>query len=159
MEKEEERIPFQTDDIVEDMMGYARKLGALGELISAYSWLSNESNKGEEDFMRCAQELGMIIKDYAEGLDILLKKANHSFVDIDKNIVFSLTHCQEVYEFTSQHKHKPDVYHIDYQMKELDSFIHNAAMPAFDLKNKFESLRNEIIKNNAGKSVSAAATS
>lgn len=147
MAHEEEKIPFQSADIIEDMMGYARKLGALGEIIAAYSWISKESRLGEEEFMHCADELGMIIKDYAEGLNILLKKQNHSFVDLEKNVVFSLEGCKEVYEIISKHKHSSDMYQVDNQLKELAAFIHNAAIPAIDLKNKFESLQKEI-KNN-----------
>jgi len=155
MENIEERQPFQTGDVIEDMMGYAQKLNALGDVVMTMSWLHEAHNVGEAEFLRFGQDLGEIIQDYADALHIMLYKESLNFVDREKEVVFPLGQCREVYNFIGKTRRKEDLCAVDYRLKELDEFIEKAAVPAINLKNDFEQLRKEILNSTNSKAQTA----
>jgi len=157
MENIEERQPFQTGDVIEDMMGYARKLNALGDVVMTMFWLHEAHNVGEAEFSRFGQGLGDIIMDYADALHIMLYKESVNFVDREKEVVFPLGRCREVFDFIGKNRRKDDLCAIDYRVKELDEFIKNTAIPAIQLKSDFEQLRKEILNSTNGKAQTAKA--
>jgi len=159
MADEEKRVPFQTGDKIEDMMSYARKLNALGDLLQTLFWIGNACDTGQAELQRFGQELGWIMQDYSQALEIMLDESSCSFVDLDKNVVFPLGRCQEVYDFIGNNRRKEDICAVDYHLQELNNFIENAAMPAMRLKNSFEDLKKEMLAGNksAPEAVRAAA--
>lgn len=137
--------PYTSGNPIDDLVSWAKKVKVLGEVWGTLSWHENRQ-PGSEVLESCGETLGDIIMDYADLIEKTATKNSKSFVDLDENIVFPLARCQEVYDYARKNVNSPDVSHIDYQLKELDSFIHDAAMPACQLKKKFESLREEIVK-------------
>lgn len=160
MQKDESmKWPFKREDMLDNITEWTGKLKALGEVWGALSWHVDRYDGDGDVLARCGEMLGMIIMDYAGLIEDVITENRHSFVDLDKNVVFPLARCQEVYEWSSEHRHDPDICHIDYQLKELTDFIHNAATPAIGLKNDFEALKKEIMaqQKKAPAAVSAAA--
>lgn len=137
--------PYTSGNLIDDLVSWAKKVKVLGEVWGTLSWHENRQH-GSEVLESCGETLGDIIIDYADLIETAATENSKSFVDMDENIVFPLARCQEVYDHASKNVNSPDVSHIDYQLKELDSFIQNAAMPACELKKKFESLRKEVLE-------------
>ncbi|MDQ5987996.1 MAG: hypothetical protein CSYNP_03749 [Syntrophus sp. SKADARSKE-3] len=159
MEEREERIPFQTGDLIEDMLSYARKLNALGEAFATMFWIQNCKNVGAEGFARFGEELGYIIQDYSQGLEIMIDNAKLSFIDRNDDRVFPLGRFQEVLDFIGKTRRPEDIVAVNHHLNELDSFIEDTMVPAIRLKTSFESLRKEIMgnKKTAPEAVVAAA--
>ncbi len=148
MEKIKEEQPFQTGDTMKDMMSYARKLNALGDVVMTMCWLQKAHNIGEPEFFRFGQELGNIIQDYAQGLQIMLDKADADFYDREKLFIPPLERLQEVYDFIVKTRRKEDLCAVNNSMQTINSFIESAAIPAFRLKNNFEALKKDILSEN-----------
>ena len=159
MNQSNRRCSVKREDLLDNVTEWAEKLKALGDVWGALSWHVERYDGDGDSLARCGEMLGMIIADYAGLIQDTVTENMSSFVGLDKNVVFPLANCQEVYEWSSKHRHDPDICHIDYQLKELTSFIMSAAMPAIRLKNSFEELKKEIIAQhkNAPAAVSAAA--
>jgi len=158
-EDKEWKRPFTSGSVVDGLIDWATKIKTLGEVWGAISWHEAKGNGGTDTLERCGETIGSIIADYAEMIEDTVMENSKSFVDLGKNIVFPLTRCKEVYEWSSKNSHGPDVLHIDHQLKELGSFIENAALPAMQLKNAFEDLKKDILskQKSAPEAVSAAA--
>lgn len=161
MEREEieKKRPFMGEKITDDLIDWAGKLKALGEVWGTLSWHEAQGHVSSDTLETCGETLGSIIMDYAELIENTVTENLSSFVDLDENVVFPLARCQEVYDWASKNRHTPDVSHIDYQLKELEAFMETAALPAIRLKNGFEELKKEIMaqKKSAPAAVSAAA--
>lgn len=145
MTEREERKPFQSDNVMEDIYTYARKMKALGEAWGALSWHENNGHGSTTALENCGEALGEIVMDYAGAIEILLDEIGKSVVDLDQNIVFPLAGCREAYDFIGATRRKEDLCAVDYRLKELTSFIENAAVPAISLKNAFEDLKKDIL--------------
>lgn len=159
MTESEERKPFQSDNVMEDIYGYARKMRALGEAWGALSWHENNGHGSTAALENCGEALGEIVMDYAGAIEILLDEIRKSVVDLDQNVVFPLPQCQKVYDFIGANRRKEDLCAVDYRVQELKSFIENTALPAIKLKADFEDLKKEILnkQKSAPEAVGAAA--
>ena len=158
-EEKEKKRPFLGERVTDNLADWAGKLKALGEVWGTLSWHEAQGHGSSDALEMCGETLGSIIMDYAEMIETTVNENIGSFIDLDKNVVFPLARCQEVYEWSSKHRHDPDICHIDCQLKQLTDFIHNAATPAIGLKNDFEDLKKEIMaqQKKAPAAVAAAA--
>lgn len=156
MKERKERKPFQSDDVIEDLMGYARKLKALGEVWGTLSWHEGAGHVSSSILETCGEEMGSIIKDYAEAIEIMFENNQCLFVERDKNIVFPITNHQEAFEWLSKTPGQQDIYSVGYHLSQLKEFRADAVMPVFDLINKFEDLLKKK-QESAPVAVSAAA--
>lgn len=142
MEETTKEKLFQSGDVKEDILGYARKLSALGEVWSALSWHENGEHGGSQALERCGEILGEIVMDYSKAIEILFDDVRCSMIDLDKNVVFPLAHFQEELDWLQKDgdNHPASLYLIDYQLEQIEAFIH-AALPAFDLKSGYEEVK------------------
>lgn len=137
----EKRIPFRSGDDVEDVLSYARKMNALGDVIVALSWAEKTKNICGEDLLRVADEIGYIIQDYAQAIEIM----THNFVEYDDHVESPLGRAQEVYEFVNKFQRPEDLPAINFQIKELNEFFEKYAMPVVRLTNNFKDLIEDIM--------------
>ena len=141
MEKQEERKPFQSGDAIEDMMGYARKLKALGAFWSALSWHENREDGGDTEALNnYGEAMGEVIMDYSGAIEIMLEGNNRLVVYRDKNIVFPIAEFQHAFEWLSKTPDKQDIFLVGDYLRRLKEFRANEIMPVFDLIMKLEDL-------------------
>jgi hypothetical protein len=155
-EEKEVRKPFQSDDVIDDLMGYARKLQALGEVWGTLSWHEGAGKANSNTLENCGEELGNIIRDYAEAIEIIFENIQCLLVERDKNIVFPIADYQHAFEWLSKTPGQQDISLVGYYLEGLNKFMQNEVMPLFDLRKKYEDLLKEKQKSTPA-TVSAAA--
>ena len=160
MEREEKKQPFRSDEgAVEDVANYARKLCALGDLIAAVCCAATRGRDEaglSDSLVRVGEELGYIIQDYAQAIDIMCMP----FFDInDREAItrFIVDEYKDTYEFIVTHKRPADLLVINTKLQELRELRHNVSMPIIDLTNKFEDLAKEITEKRENIRPAAAA--
>ena len=157
MEKKEERKPFQSGDAIEDMMGYARKLKALGAFLSALSWHENrDAGGGTEELIKHGETMGEIIMDYSGAIEIMLEENNRLVVYRDENIVFPIAEFQHAFEWLSKTPDKQDIFLVGDYLRRLKEFRANEIMPVYDLIMKLEELLKKKQASTADGSSAAA---
>lgn len=164
MKKDEEitrKRPFMGEEITDDLIDWAGKLKALGEVWGTLSWHEGQGHVSSCTLEMCGEALGSIIADYAEMIEYTVAENSQAIVKLDKDTAGRLAGCRRLYDRIKNGHHCPaDVTSIDLRLKELTDFIHTAATPAVGLKEDFLELRKSIQKRlneKAPAAVSAAA--
>ena len=164
MKKDDEimkKRPFMGEKITDDLVDWAGKLKALGEVWGTLSWHENQGHVSSCTLEMCGEALGSIIQDYAEMIEYTVTENIQSIVNLDKDIVARLDSCRKFYNrIKDGHWCPADISVIDFRLNELTSFINGAAIPAIGLKEDFTVLRKSIqtrLKEKAPAGVSAAA--
>lgn len=142
MQKDElMKWPFKREDMADNLIEWAGKIKALGEVWGALSWHVDRYDGDTDALGRCGETLGTIIGDYAGMIEDTVTED----MSFDKNGVNPLAGCQEAYDFIGKTRRVEDLIAVDSRLQELSSFISNAAVPAIGLKNDFEALKKEIL--------------
>lgn len=161
MRRRDESIkwPFAQEDMADNLIEWAGKMKALGEIWGALSWHIDRYKGDDEALVHCGETLGSIIMDYAGLIEDTVTDNFKHFHDLDKKIVLPLARCREVYDFIGKTRRVEDLSAINYQIGELRSFTENAALPVMRMQNLFEDLKKEIMtqQKSAPAAVSAAA--
>jgi len=147
MEREIEfkkRLVTGNNDLAEDLSDWALKVKALGGVLSALAWLEKNNKSGSDWFVAYGEYFGEIIQDYAEFIETAVHD-NISIIRGQGNYEAELANHQEIYEKLKDTNWREDIYVIDSHLKSLSCFIHDASLPAIDLKNKFEGLKKNIM--------------
>jgi len=157
-DREGKKRPYTGGLVTDDLIDWAGKLKALGEVWGALSWHEGAEHGGTEVLARCGEVLGNIVMDYAELIEDTVNQNIDSFLKPGEDVAFPLARCQEVYDFVKGTKFS-DPTLIDailFQLKQLDEFIETTATPAIQMRTRFDELRKELI---ARKKPSPAAAS
>lgn len=151
--------PFAIEDMADNLIEWAGKMKALGEVWGALSWHVDRYDGDGEALTHCGETLGMIIGDYAGLIEDTVTENLSIIRHPDENIVSPLAKCKEAYDFIGKARRVEDLIVIDQCIKELKSFFENMSMPAVRLTSSFEALKKEIMaqQENAPAAVSAAA--
>ena len=117
---------------------------------------AGRGNDAGEGLARFGEELGYIIQDYAQAIEIMCMP----FFDInDREAItsFIVDEYEDTYKFLSPHKRPEDLLVINAKLQELLELRHNMAMPIIDLTNRFEALAKEITGKKEKTSTAASA--
>ncbi len=139
--------PFLCGDVREDLDGWSRKLGALGNLISALAW--HEKKGGSESLCSEGEILGSIIHDYAHAIELTIDQESGVLSNIDEGIAFPLARHQSVYDMMALTKdlNGTDLPAIQTQLKKLQTFTEETLIPVLRMTNGLEDMRKGIIEN------------
>ncbi|MFH1857325.1 MAG: hypothetical protein ABH845_00250 [Candidatus Omnitrophota bacterium] len=131
---ERKRPSFTGGDVRDDVIDWAEKMKALGEAWGALSWHVDRYDGDSEALARCGETLGRIITEYAE----LIENAVIEY-GIKKN---PLARYEETLKWIEDSKGEGgSAGVINYEIKSIADFIHTVALPAFDLKQRFEEMK------------------
>ena len=159
MQKDESmKWPFKKEELWDNVIEWADKIGALGDAWGTLSWEVYQHDGDFDALDLCGEYLGMILLDYAGLIKDTMTENGNCFVDTDKNIVFPLAKCQEVCDFIGKNRHIGDLTAIDSQLAALTAFLEDAVLPAMRLKHSFEDMKNEIIAQHKNAPVAKAET-
>jgi len=139
MADEEKRVPFQTDNTIEDLRGYAQKIEALGMFWGALAWHENRRDGSTETFENYGETMGAIIKDYAEAIGIILDGKRVTDIHNDNDIFISIGEIEEAFKWLSNTPGQQDIYIVGYHLGKLREFRKSAFM-ADEWIGKFENL-------------------
>lgn len=135
-EEKEKKRPFSVTggDVRDDVIDWAGKLKVLGDAWGALSWHVDRYDGDSEALTRCGETLGRIIMEYAE----LIENAV-----IEHGITKQpLARYEETLKWIEDSKGGGgSAGVINYEIKSIDDFIHTVAVPAFDLKQRFEEMK------------------
>jgi hypothetical protein len=151
--------PFVSEDMADNLIEWAAKIKALGDVWGALAWHVEKYDGDIDALTRCGETLGSIIGDYAGFIQDTVTENIEFFFDKEKSVVSPLARAQEVYDSIDKNRQTEDLPAIDYQLKELLSFTENAAMPVMRLQDRFKELKEDIMtkQKSAPAAVSAAA--
>ena len=125
---------YSGGDVRDDVIDWADKLKALGEIWGALSWHVDRYSGDSEALIHCGETLGRITRDYAE----LIENAAIEY-GINRR---PLARYEETLKWIEDSKGGGgSAGVINYEIKSIDDFIHTVAVPAFDLKQRFEEMK------------------
>lgn len=139
--------PFTCGDLREDLDSWSRRLQALGGVVGALSWYEGKTGGPISVFENHGEALGWIIEDYAKAIELTIDKNRDVFFNAKESVSSLMRGCQETYDIISKNQNISDIYVLDCRLKELDKFLKEVLVPAMHLKNAFEDLKKDILKN------------
>lgn len=150
-EENKKSFSCNTGRILDDLADWASKLMAMGEAAGS---LVNGENRGGFEYMQVYGEtLGLIIKDYAEAIDLTLKDKTICRVlmrdneDLEKSF-FSMSDRRRTLEMISQGAFDPEtsLVRAEKEINEVKIFLDNVAFPAVDLHIDLKNLKKAIVE-------------
>jgi hypothetical protein len=133
-EEKEKKRPFTGCGIREDLIDWATKLKALGQVWGALSWHENQGDGVTVTLEACGEALGSIVMDYAELIETAAQE--------DERRVFPFEWHEEVLEWIADSEGGGgSAGVITVHQRLIDDFIRTVATPAFSLKNRFDEMK------------------
>jgi len=153
MEKNDKECkrPFAAGSVRDNLIDWAGKLKALGEVWGALSWYENEHG-GSQTLESCGETLGSIVMDYAELIETAVNENN-------SNDFPSAWH-EGVLKWIEESKGEGgSAGVIDTHIRLIDDFCRTVATPAFLLRNRFAEMKKKypIKQENASEARTEAA--
>jgi hypothetical protein len=150
MRKSDESMkwPFAREDMADNLIEWAGKMKALGEVWGALSWHVDRYDGDTDALARCGETLGTIIGDYAGMIEDTVTEEISSFFDYirDKNVVFPLADVQKACALLREGGFflQTTLDSINCQLSTIEAFEQKAIVPILTLKEELEMMKKKF---------------